>query len=91
MQDLTPIRSQMEPVPPLLARFLQWVASSFRLFGTPTARYQVARFLHDHPVYMQVVIEGMLAAAGSELMLQQEDAEDAMEAVLTGEDPTACG
>lgn len=90
MQEMTPLRSSMEPIPPLLARFLQWVASSFRLFGTATARYQVARFLHDHPAYMQVVIEGMLAAAGSELMLLEEEADEAMEAVLQGEDPP-CG
>ncbi len=89
MQEMTPLRSSMEPIPPLLARFLQWVASSFRLFGTATARYQVARFLHDHPAYMQVVIEGMLAAAGAELLLQQEAAEEAMEAVLGPEGP-AC-
>lgn len=87
MQDLTPLRSQMEPVPPLLARFLQWVASSFRLFGTATARYQIARFLHENPAYMQVVVESMLAAAGAELLLLEEEAEEAMEAVLTREDP----
>lgn len=87
MQEMTPLRSNLEPVPPLLARFLQWVASSFRLFGTVSARYQVARFLHENPAYMQAVIETMLASAGAELLLLEEEAEEALEAVLTGEDP----
>lgn len=79
---LEPLRSQHEPMPQIVARFLHFIISSYRIFGTETTRYTVAKYLRDNPGALLALVDLLLAQSASEVMIAEEEAQDALQRLL---------